>query len=284
MNLFSWLEWQNPVALWWVSLSAASIVNISLWYWTFRYQGPRIASLSDKGGFFSQKNLIFLSAVYVFVCAFRSFLPRADVQRICLWDTWWSSVFVGRTLATFAELAFVTQWYIVLSTLAVVVGSKFVSNLSKSILPMIIIAEICSWYAVIRTHYIGNVIEESLWALTYFVIGVCIVRLLSFLKGPLLLAARFSVIGCILYVTFMVTVDVPMYVDRWLIDSQNAKPLLGFFDGLVDLNTRWHVTHSIVDWKTEIPWKTLYFTFAVLVSIALCYVPIDRKTLSKYLK
>ena len=49
--------------------------------------------------------MLLFCAGYVFGCAFRSFLPRADVQRICLFDTWLSSVFVGRTVATVAELA-----------------------------------------------------------------------------------------------------------------------------------------------------------------------------------
>src|SRR5262245_1523527 len=62
--------------------------------------------------------LVFLSAAYVFGCAFRAILPRADVQRICLFDTGVSSVFVGRSVATIAEICFVTQWAIVLRHLA----------------------------------------------------------------------------------------------------------------------------------------------------------------------
>jgi len=41
---------------------------------------------------FAIEPLALLSAVYVFGCAFRSILPRADVQRICLFNTWLSSV------------------------------------------------------------------------------------------------------------------------------------------------------------------------------------------------
>ncbi len=44
--------------------------------------------------------MLLLCAAYVFGCAFRSVLPRADVQRICLFDTWLSSVVVGRSVAT----------------------------------------------------------------------------------------------------------------------------------------------------------------------------------------
>jgi len=46
--------------------------------------------------------MLLLCAAYVFGCAFRSFLPRAEV--ICLFDTWLSSVALGRTVATAAEI------------------------------------------------------------------------------------------------------------------------------------------------------------------------------------
>jgi hypothetical protein len=54
--------------------------------------------------------MVLLCGAYVFGCAFRSFLPRADVQRICLFDTWLSSVIVGRSVATVAEVCFAAQW------------------------------------------------------------------------------------------------------------------------------------------------------------------------------
>jgi hypothetical protein len=98
------------------------------------------------------------------------------------------------------------------------------------------------------------------------------------------LACLFGALGCAFYVLFMATVDVPMYIERLIFDHSTGKRFFGLWDGLVDLNTRWIVTHSLADWKTEIPWQTLYFTFAVLVSIALCYLPLDLKSVKKYLK
>ncbi len=62
--------------------------------------------------------MLVLCAAYVFGCAFRSFLPRADVQRICLFDHWTSSVAVGRSVATIAEVCFVAQWAIMLDSSA----------------------------------------------------------------------------------------------------------------------------------------------------------------------
>lgn len=265
-------------------LTSASVINICIWFWLrfYRYQNTSIASIfrfrSDP------RCMVWLSALYVFVCAFRSVLPRADVQRICLFDTWFSSVFIGRSLATIAELGFVAQWSLALSIAGQAAHDQIVQKIARAILLAIVVAEICSWYAVITTHYLGNSIEESLWGVSYTLVGIALFRLWLKLKGHMRLAAGFAVVGSIGYVIFMFTVDVPMYVTRLLADNAAGKQHLGLIDGLIDLNTRWHVTHSIVDWKTEIPWMTLYFSFAVLVSLALCLLPLSADGWKKYLK
>ena len=82
--------------------------NIAAWFCLYHHlQDARTGSL---GSTTAHQLMLFLCAAYVFGCAFRSFLPRADVQRICLFDTWLSSVTVGRTVATIAEVAFAAQW------------------------------------------------------------------------------------------------------------------------------------------------------------------------------
>ena len=75
------------------------------------------ADAGVRAGLFRIEMMVLLCAAYVFGCAFRSILPRADVQRIALFDTWLSSVMVGRTVATIAEVCFVIQWAIVLRQL-----------------------------------------------------------------------------------------------------------------------------------------------------------------------
>jgi len=39
---------------------------------------------------------------------------------------------------------------------------------------------------------------------------------------------------------------------------------------LVDVSTRWVVTHDLAEWKDEIAWMSLYFSIAVWASLALC--------------
>ncbi len=280
--MFDFITWNNPVAIWWVFLTLASIFNILLWLWTRFYSFKDHSIMHLKDHIKNNRNIIWFSGIYVFVCAFRSIMPRADVQRIVFFDSWWSSVFVGRTVATIAELAFVACWVIVIRFMSVQVNCITSKKISYSLLPLITIAECCSWYAVIRTHYIGNVIEESLWAFTYILVLIALYRISKKLVGPLFWSCSAAIVGCFFYVIFMLTVDVPMYVNRFMQDNLNQKPLLGLWNGLVDLNTRWIVTHSIEDWKTEIPWQTLYFTFAVLVSVALCYVPLTQNRIKKY--
>lgn len=280
MNL-EWVNYSNPIGIWWVFLVSVSLVNITFWIWTYRFKTRRPSLFKFFQTPVKPESMIWFSALYVFGCAFRSLLPRADVQRICLFDTWFSSVLLGRTVATIAELAFVAQWALVLYFISVTYKINSIRFLSKTILPLIFMAEIFSWYAVIRTHYIGNAVEESLWALTYALIGLGLFRIRKDLRGALRSAASFAIFGCVLYVIFMVTVDVPMYVTRFLQDSINQKPLFGFIEGLNDLNTRWVVTHDIQDWKDEIAWKSLYFSFAVWVSLALCYLPLGQPALKE---
>src|SRR6516225_272817 len=105
------MAWSNPVAWWWGLLALVSGANIAAWLWLYRYlEEPRTDFLGGTSGI---DMMLFLSAAYVSGCAFRSLLPRADVQRICLFDTWLSSVLVGRSVATVAEVCFAAQWAII---------------------------------------------------------------------------------------------------------------------------------------------------------------------------
>lgn len=100
-----WLSWSNPVSIWWGCLLLVSSINVILWLAVARHLLKKNLRLEV---------LACLSAVYVFGCAFRAVLPRADVQRICLFDNWLSSVLVGRSIATVAEVCFAAQWAVVL--------------------------------------------------------------------------------------------------------------------------------------------------------------------------
>src|SRR5437870_13727531 len=102
------LAWSNQVSWWWLMLSLVSAINIAAWFALYHHlQQPQTSALGNASG---TSSMLVLCAGYVFGCAFRSFLPRADVQRICLFDHWLSSVTIGRSVATVAEICFAAHW------------------------------------------------------------------------------------------------------------------------------------------------------------------------------
>jgi len=262
------LTWSNPVVRWWGFLSVVSGVNIAVWfvlYRQFHQQAAGTAGMASGTGL-----MLLLCAGYVFGCAFRSFLPRADVQRICLFDTWLSSVVVGRTVATVAEVCFAAQWAILLHQLGTMTGAETVTNIAWVIVPMIVIAECFSWHAVLTTNYLLNAIENSIWAVVFFIAGIALCRLLPEFDGPVRAAFIVAIVGIAAFLAFLMTVDVPMYLSRWRAAAADGQKLLRPLEGLRDVSRRWVVTHDIAEWKDEIAWMSLYFSAAVWASLALC--------------
>jgi hypothetical protein len=263
----SFLAWSNPLAWWWSLLALVSGANIAAWFWLYRYLQE-----SRPGGLQSASNvelMLLFSAAYVFGCAFRSFLPRADVQRICLFDTWLSSAMVGRSVATVAEVCFAAQWAMILHRLGTMTGVDTTLSVAWVIVPLILVAECFSWYAVLTKNFLGNAIENSIWGICFLfiIIGVCC--LLPEFGAPARAVLVSAAIGIAGYLAFLAIVDVPMYLARsraGIADGRRLRPL----EGLRDASVRWVVTHELAQWKDEIAWMSLYFTAAVWASLALC--------------
>ena len=264
----NFLTWSNPLAWWWCLLLLVSGANIAVWFLLYRYlQDPRTETLRNAPKI---KLMLFLSAAYVFGCAFRSFLPRADIQRICLFDTWLSSATVGRSVATVAEICFATQWAIVLNQLGTMTGADTTLSAAWVIVPLILIAECLSWHAVLTRNYLGNAVENSIWGVSFFIVGVALFRLLPEFEGPVAVVLVIAIIGIAGYLFFLATIDVPMYLTRWQAESIDSIRRLSPLAGLWDASFRWVVTHEIAEWKDEIAWMSLYFSVAVWASLALC--------------
>lgn len=260
------LAWSNPLAWWWGMLVLVSSANIAAWFLLCRllHQEPN----GGPGG--GIELMLLLCAAYVFGCAFRSFLPRADVQRICLFDTWLSSIAIGRSVATVAEICFVAQWAIILHQLGSLTGADTTLNAARVIVPLIVVAECFSWYAVLTTDYLGNALENSIWAFAFLIVGIGICRLLTDFDGPVRVALAITIVGIAGYLAFLLTIDIPMYLKRWRAEVADGSKLLTPFEGWRDVCTRWIVTHDLARWKDEIPWMSLYFSIAVWASLALC--------------
>jgi hypothetical protein len=278
------LVWSVPLAWWWGLLALVSGANIAIWgllfHWLRESPTGRLDNPSGVG------LMLLLCAAYVFGCAFRSFLPRADVQRICLFDTWLSSVVVGRSVATLAEICFAAQWTIVLLRLGTMTGAATTLNAAWLLMPLIVIAECFSWYGVLTTNTLSNAIENSIWAIAFGAVGIGLCRLLTAFNGPVRVVLVIAIVGIAGYLVFLMAVDVPMYVTRWRArggtssgtrgdttggaTGGNGGRVLTLLEGFRDVSTRWVVTRDLAHWKDELPWMSLYFSAAVWASLALC--------------
>jgi hypothetical protein len=249
------------VARWWAILRAIAVVNIAAW------------TLSGVSGDREQAGWqILLSGVYVFSCAFRSFLPVYDIPRRCLVDSWASSVLVGRTVATCAELAFAAQWAVYLHASEL----ETVRLVSLIIVPLITVAQICCWHAVLTTNNLGHVFENSLWGISAALIVACLVSIAS--QGPPDRSPLFAVwvVGGLLYVAYIFVADVPMYWSRWKADQAQGRQYLSLARGVADVSRRSVVSKRWEDWRSEVTWMTLYFSVGVWVSISLVFADAPR--------
>lgn len=85
------LPWQYckimtaDVFIWWFFLCAVSGLNILAWALSAQALERRQAALPEAV-YRARRLQLFLSAGYVFGCAFRSILPVYDVPRVCLFD------------------------------------------------------------------------------------------------------------------------------------------------------------------------------------------------------
>lgn len=252
---------------WWTLLCAAAALNLAAWVVSAIWLRRQGAALSP-----ATRAQLALSAVYVIGCAWRSVLPVFDIERQVLVDSALSSVLIGRTVATVAELSFAAQWALLLRYSAQAVDAHWARPVSKLVVPTIVVAEICSWTAVLTTSNLGHVIEESLWGATAALAAVTMALLARRHVGRarLVLGAA-TVLGAV-YVAYMFAVDVPMYWSRWVADQAAGKPYLTIGAGVVDAATRWNVSTRWADWRSEVVWMTLYFSVAVWVSIGLAHL------------
>lgn len=254
---------------WWHALCAIAGLNLAAWMastaWLHRNR-------SDGATWPHQRLQLLLSAVYVLGCGYRCLLPVYDVPRVVMVDTWASSVLVGRTVATLAELSFAAQWALLLRGAALTSGHRPSLWLSQCVLPLITLAEVHSWYAVLTTRNIGHVVEETLWGVValFSVLALWAMWPQASARARRWLAV--AIAAGTLYATYMFTVDVPMYWARWVADEAAGRVYVSLAAGVADASSRWTVSHDWAHWRSEVVWMTLYFSVAVWISIGLAHV------------
>jgi len=261
--------------LWWMTLVVGSCVNVALIL-------SRLASVKDP----YPRKMTYLAAVFVFGCAVRSIWPRVDVERICFWDSWISVTFVGRVLATAAEVCFAAQISGTVGMLAQNIGFSRTKRVADVLFWFICIAQCCCWLGVTSRRQIWHVFEESIWAAVFGTFGVCYAVIYKTARtqvqgSPCSLsdvgyAKRYlagGVPACMAFVVFMVLVDIPMYMHRYQQDQARGQTYLWVSEGVIDTMTCKRVSKSMEDWLPEIPWMTGYFLGSTLVSIWLTWGP-----------
>jgi hypothetical protein len=267
----------GAVAWWHVQLGAIALVNLVLW----TVSAAAVARGPSAGNAASILQLA-LSAVYMLGCGFRSVLPVYDIPRIVIIESRLSSVMVGRSVATIAELCFATQWALILHRIAALSHSPFGLAVSLLIVPLVVIAEVCSWHSVLTTQQRGHMFENSLWGLSAALVVAGLLVIGSHRHAELYWPMAIWSVGGAAYAAFIFLLDVPMYWSRWLADRAAGRRYLSIAQGVVDVCRRQVVSHRWEDWKSEMLWMSLYFSLGVWSSISLVYATIALGAYSRF--
>lgn len=243
------------VLCWNAFLSYAAIVNIGLWYRCT----PALIEKTHASGFWphvwASRGL--LTLIFVVQCAIRSFNPRVDGDRTCMWDgVPLSSVMTGRSLAFIGELSFCA---VTLSCL--LMKGVITARLANTLLTMNLIAQSACWYSVITRDDYGHVVEESIWAFTGMILCYFVAIDGSVMRTTY--GRSFLLFGSC-YIIFMFLIDIPMYYIRAINDTEYQT----LTEGFNDIQRCRKPTLDWNYWKDEMLWMTGYFTVAVWLMIA----------------
>jgi hypothetical protein len=254
----------KPILWWWSVLFLVSVGNLVLWLVIARgVHGP-------SSGYVAQQ--LWLSGVFAAACAFRSVLPRVDLERQCLWDSPLSSIFVGRSVATVAEVCFAGQCALLIAKLSVLTGNPLLQVIGWSIVPLILVAQACCWFAVISLNHLGHAIEEILWSVMVFLVALSLGLSWGHMPRDIRILSVIGMVACAGAVFLMLAVDVPMYLARWRHGRSRGVRYLPVMEGLKDALQRRRVAHRWSEWRPEVLWMSLYFSAGVWLSFCLVFV------------
>ena len=266
----------TSVTLWWTFLCVVAGLNLLAWSFSavvvLHRRPGAVGSIESR---VARRQQLLLSGAYVLGCAYRSAMPVFDIPRIVLVDSWLSSVVVGRSVATIAELCFAGQWALMLRQSARATGSPVTKIASRVLVPLIAIAEACSWFAVLTTVNLAHVAENSIWGLSAALVVVSVWA--SALRSPTTTRRPLLVAWCLAgaaYVAFIFLFDVPGYWSRWMADEASGRHFFSILQGLRDASERRVVSFRWDDWKSEVAWMSLYFSVGVWMSISLIHASV----------
>lgn len=250
---------------WWRVLCGLSILNILLWAFICRF-GP-----SDNP--YSVIQLL-LSGIYVFVCAYRSLLPRIDLERLVLFDSPLSSIFWGRSAATVAEICFGIQLGLLVHQLGAQADLPWVQSAAWVITSCTILAQVFCWHSILTLNHITQAVEELLWAVGLSWMAGLLAIIAMDTTGAVHHLALVGIVGSLVFVAYVLLVDIPMYWRRFQGGRKSGLRYLTITQGVRDTIRRREQALAWDKWRDDALWLTPYFSFGVWVSMALVLVPL----------
>ncbi|WP_157522127.1 hypothetical protein [Mitsuaria sp. 7] len=252
------------VLSWWRALRAIAALNVCLWL--------AVLQFAPITGVQAHLHLA-LSGVYVLVCAYRSLFPRVDLERLVVIDTPLSSIFLGRTAATIAEICFAFQLGLLVHQLATHAGMPAVGKAAWAIPLFMVIAQAFCWHSVLTLNHITQAVESSLWAAGFSWMAILLGVIAVNSSGWVHAVALFGIVGAMGFVAYVLSVDVPMYCRRYREGRARGLVYMRLDEGARDAWSRRVHSGSWVAWKADALWLTPYFSFGVWASIAMVCVP-----------
>lgn len=258
--------------LWSLFLATVATCNIVVWVWMFARHAFDAKRYPDPGDRLRYR-LLWLSGGYVLGCAFRSYFPMVDIERMCLQSSFVSRIVVGRSVATVAELCFAAQFALLLRALATETGSVAVARLGALIMPVIGVAEVLSWIAVLTARHPLHAAENSLWGVAAAIVLVACLLLVRVLHADARRILFVAIAAIATYIVFLAAVDVPMYLHKWARATAQGAASIPLAQGLHEILRGCSVVRDWEAWRQDVAWLSLYFSVAVWISIGLTYAP-----------
>ena len=252
------------VLSWWRALCALALLNVCLWLavWCF---GP----VSGVHGGLQ----LTLSGIYVAVCAYRSVLPRVDLERLVVVDTHLSSIFLGRAAATVAEICFALQLGLLVHQLGVHAGMPWVQKAAWAVPVFMVVAQGFCWHSVLTLNHITQAVESMLWAAGFSWMAALLGIIALYSSGWVYGLAVFGILCSLAFVGYVLAVDAPMYWRRYRHARAQGQKYMRLDQGARDAWQRRVRSGSWAAWKADALWLTPYFSFGVWASIAMVFVP-----------
>jgi len=156
--------------------------------------------------------------------------------------------------------------------LGIHISADWIIFIAYVIVPIIVLAQICCWHAMLTLNYFWHAIEEFLWVIMLALAAACCISGYFVLDGIPQLLMLVGLVSSIGAAAIMLFVDIPMYFRRTQQQTRLGVKYLGIAEGIKDAANRRNKKRKWRIWKTEVVWISSYFTIGVWLSIAMIFV------------